>query len=201
MTINNMFYLPSNSRLIGLTIIRRFCDYRSSPMQIYGNMMKVPLLASKTVAGEILRHKHQVTYKPYVKPYYRDHDSKNMTLKRPMSPHLTIYAPTVPAMTSITQRITGTITTVYALLLAGGTLFLSNGIESYVSAIQSLDLSRPSIFVIKFILGAPFAYHYFCGIRYCAWNAGKWLAMKDVYATAYKSVVLAAIVALFFAIL
>ncbi|KPJ06594.1 hypothetical protein RR48_14333 [Papilio machaon] len=30
-----------------------------------------------------------------------------MDLNRPMSPHLTIYAPTLPAMTSIAQRITG----------------------------------------------------------------------------------------------
>lgn len=37
----------------------------------------------------------------------------------------------------------------YAIILAGGALFLTNGIETYVSVIQSLDLSRPSIFIIK----------------------------------------------------
>ncbi|KAL0902765.1 hypothetical protein ABMA27_000570 [Loxostege sticticalis] len=124
--------------------------------------------------------KHQITYKPYIAPVYKDHDAKNMGMKRPMSPHLTIYAPTVPAMTSISQRITGCILTFYAVMISAGTLFLSNGVESYVSMIQSLDLSRFSILLLKIILGAPFAYHYFFGIRFHIWNAGRWLTMKDV---------------------
>lgn len=144
---------------------------------------------------------HQITYKPYVAPCYKDHDHKNMGLKRPMSPHLTVYGPTVPSMTSIAQRITGTILTSYAILISGGTLFLSNGIDTYVSMIQSLDLSRPLLFILKVLLGAPFAYHYFCGIRFCAWNAGKWLDMKTVYSTARQSFILTAAVALFFALL
>ncbi|CAH0703697.1 unnamed protein product [Spodoptera exigua] len=49
---------------------------------------------------------HEIKYKPYVPPPVMDHDHKNMALKRPMSPHLTVYAPTVPSMTSVTQRAT-----------------------------------------------------------------------------------------------
>ncbi|CAK1588037.1 unnamed protein product [Parnassius mnemosyne] len=145
--------------------------------------------------------KHSISYKPYVAPPDKPHDLKNMELKRPMSPHLTIYAPTLTAMTSIVQRITGVIVLSYALLLSAGTLFLSNGVETYVSVIQSLDLSRPSIVIIKILLGAPFVYHYFNGIRYCAWNAGKWLSLKEVYGTAKKSFVLTGIFTLLFAFL
>ncbi|KAM3969020.1 uncharacterized protein ACR2FA_003237 [Aphomia sociella] len=190
---DTMFSLPSNLQVVRLAAFRKCIDYGGSPLKTCNNVTKFTLLAFKTMSSEISRRKHQVTYKPYVKTHYSDHDYKNMALKRPMSPHLTIYGPTVPAMTSILQRITGTMTTFYALLLAGGSLFLSNGIECYVSAIQSLDLSRPTIFLIKIILGAPFAYHYFCGIRFCAWNAGKWLAMSDVYGTAKKCFILTAI--------
>jgi succinate dehydrogenase/fumarate reductase cytochrome b subunit len=86
-------------------------------------------------------------------------------------------------------------------MISGGTLFLSNGIDTYVSMIQSLDLSRPLLFIIKILLGAPFAYHYFCGIRFCAWNAGKWLDMKAVYSTARGSLVLAAATSLLFALM
>ncbi|XP_050360671.1 succinate dehydrogenase cytochrome b560 subunit, mitochondrial-like [Nymphalis io] len=144
---------------------------------------------------------HRIMFQPYVPPPKKSHDDKNMSLNRPMSPHLTIYAPTLPAMTSIVQRITGIIVTFYALLLSGGSLFLSNGVETYVSMIQSLDLSRPLIFIIKIILGAPFVYHYFNGIRFCMWNAGRWLAMKDVYETARKSFIATAVVTLLFALL
>lgn len=50
---------------------------------------------------------NSVKYVPYVSHYDPDHDHKNMKLKRPMSPHVTHYAPTLPAMTSIAQRATG----------------------------------------------------------------------------------------------
>lgn len=97
--------------------------------------------------------------------------------------------------------VSGIIITFYGLLLACGSLFLSNGVETYVSMIQSLDLSRPLIFIIKIILGVPFVYHYFNGIRFCMWNAGRWLEMKDVYATAKKSFVATAVVTLIFALI
>ncbi|CAK1553976.1 unnamed protein product [Leptosia nina] len=147
------------------------------------------------------KSKHQITYQPYRMPEFKPHDKKNMDLNRPMSPHLLIYAPTEPAMTSIVERITGVILTFYAILLSCGTLFLSNGVETYVSIIQSLDLSRPMIFLIKLSLGAPFAFHYFNGIRFCLWNAGKMLAMKDVQDSAKKVYIGTAVLSLLFAIL
>ncbi|KPI92016.1 Succinate dehydrogenase cytochrome b560 subunit, mitochondrial [Papilio xuthus] len=144
--------------------------------------------------------KHTVTYKPYTPPQYKPHDKKNMDLNRPMSPHLTIYAPTLPAMTSIAQRITGVIVLSYAILVAFGSLFLPNGIDSYVSMIQSLDMGTFTIILLKMLLGAPFVYHYFNGIRYCAWNAGKWLELKDVYETARKSFILTAVFTVLFSL-
>ncbi|KAL4717747.1 hypothetical protein ACJJTC_000896 [Scirpophaga incertulas] len=155
----------------------------------------------KSGSGSSGESKHKLTYKPYVPQCYKDHDHKNMGLKRPMSPHLTAYAPTLPSVTSIFQRITGTILTCYAIMLSGGALFLSNGVDTYVSMIQSLDLSWLSRFIIKIILGMPFTFHYFCGIRFCAWNAGKWLNMKEVYSTAHKSLILTGALAALFALL
>lgn len=68
-------------------------------------MMKKAVHTSGTVyAGR------QIVYKDYVKPAYEDHDHKNMRLKRPMSPHVLDYAPTLPSMTSIAERITGKFT-------------------------------------------------------------------------------------------
>ncbi|XP_063837937.1 succinate dehydrogenase cytochrome b560 subunit, mitochondrial-like [Ostrinia nubilalis] len=155
----------------------------------------------KQSSDQVLQGKHQITFKPYVAPCYKDHDAKNMGLKRPMSPHLTIYAPTMPAMTSILQRITGIIATFYACMLSAGTLFLSNGVESYVSMIQSLDLSRPMILLIKVLAGAPFAYHYFFGIRFCIWNSGRWLTLKDVNSSVKPLFIATAVSMFFFAIL
>lgn len=44
--------------------------------------------------------------KPIIK---MDHDERNMNLKRPMSPHLTIYAPEIQSFMSITHRAMGNI--------------------------------------------------------------------------------------------
>ncbi|XP_041987161.1 succinate dehydrogenase cytochrome b560 subunit, mitochondrial-like [Aricia agestis] len=137
--------------------------------------------------------RHGVTYEQYKKPPPMSHDEKNMCLNRPMSPHVTIYAPTLPAMTSIVQRATGIMLYGYALLLAGGALFLPNGIETYVSMIQSLDLSENCILAARMLIAAPFMYHYFIGLRFIMWNAGKLLSMKQIYATAWVSI-LAAII-------
>ncbi|KAJ0183624.1 hypothetical protein K1T71_000047 [Dendrolimus kikuchii] len=172
-------------------------------MICYGiNPSKISVIHSfNSTIGSTWRNKHQITYKPYVQPCYKDHDHKNMSLNRPMSPHVTIYAPSMPSTTSIVQRISGAILTFYALCLSGGTLFLSNGIETYVSIIQSLDLSRFSILLIKFTFGAPFTFHYFNAYRYTLWNMGKMLKMKDVYSTSYKAIIAAAVLNVLFALL
>ncbi|XP_021195507.3 succinate dehydrogenase cytochrome b560 subunit, mitochondrial [Helicoverpa armigera] len=145
--------------------------------------------------------KHEIKYKPYVPPAFQDHDHKNMKLKRPMSPHVTMYAPTLPAMTSIAQRATGAIVTFYALGLAWGSLFLSNGIETYVSVIQSLNLGAMMVFILKILLGAPFAFHYFNAFRYVIWNTARWLDLKKVYETSKQSMAAAAVMTLLFAII
>ncbi|XP_039763966.1 succinate dehydrogenase cytochrome b560 subunit, mitochondrial-like [Pararge aegeria] len=181
-TVNtNCWFVPSTSFIHGSSVNKNSCGCGGS----------VPSAKAK----------HQIEYKSYQPLVYTCHDAKNMKLNRPMSPHLTIYAPTLPAMTSIVQRATGIVLVTYALLMAFGSLFLSNGVETYVLIIQSLDLSRPSIFLIKICLGAPFVYHYFNGIRFCMWNACKWLNIKEVYSTARMSFIATAVVTTLFALL
>lgn len=48
------------------------------------------------------------------------HDEKNMRLKRPMSPHLTIYQVQLTALLSISHRTTGIILSSYAMFLGFG---------------------------------------------------------------------------------
>lgn len=97
--------------------------------------------------------------------------------------------------------IPGSILTFYALSLACGSLFLSNGVETYVSMIQSLHMGRMTIFIIKIILGAPFAYHYFNGIRYVIWNTAKFLEVKQVYDTSKKATMAAVVATILFALI
>lgn len=48
------------------------------------------------------------------------HDEKNLRLKRPMSPHLTVYKFQLPANMSITHRATGIVLATYAMTLGIG---------------------------------------------------------------------------------
>lgn len=51
------------------------------------------------------------------------HDEKNMRLKRPMSPHLTIYEVQLTALLSITHRTTGIMLASYAMFLGLGKIY------------------------------------------------------------------------------
>lgn len=94
---------------------------------------------------------------------------------------------------------TGVILTFYAVLLSGGTLFLSNGIETYVSMIQSLDLSTTSIMLLKLCMGSPFPFHYFNAIRFIGWNAGKFYTLKEAYVSARYAIIAACVLNVLFA--
>lgn len=102
---------------------------------------------------------------------------------------------------SLLNSVSGALLTAYALGLAWGALFLPNGALTYVSIIQSLNLGTFTIFILKLVLGAPFCFHYFNAMRYIAWNAGKFLDIKSVYDTSYKSMVAAAALTVFFALI
>lgn len=124
-----------------------------------------------------------------------NHDSKNEILGRPMSPHITIYKFPLPAMLSITHRGTGMALTAYMAALGIGGLVLPHDLSYYVDVIQAWQLSSGTITAAKFVLSYPFTFHLVNGIRHLAWDTGRGLKMKDVYASGYATLGIAAIAA------
>ncbi|XP_014488355.1 PREDICTED: succinate dehydrogenase cytochrome b560 subunit, mitochondrial-like [Dinoponera quadriceps] len=124
------------------------------------------------------------------------HDEKNMRLKRPMSPHLSIYEIQLTALLSITHRTTGIILSSYAMFLGLGTLFIPGGIPCFIEIMESLCLSSPVLFAGKTCLALPATYHLFNGIRHLAWDMGMFLSIKEVYSTGYTVSALSIISAL-----
>ncbi|XP_011699743.1 PREDICTED: succinate dehydrogenase cytochrome b560 subunit, mitochondrial-like [Wasmannia auropunctata] len=127
---------------------------------------------------------------------YESHDEKNMRLKRPMSPHLTIYQVQLTTVLSITHRTTGMILASYAMFLGLGTLFIPGGIPCVIEIVDNLCLPLPVLFASKVLLGLPATYHTFNGIRHLAWDLGMFLSIKEVYSTGYVVSALAIISAL-----
>ncbi|XP_072748704.1 succinate dehydrogenase cytochrome b560 subunit, mitochondrial [Anoplolepis gracilipes] len=124
------------------------------------------------------------------------HDEKNMRLKRPMSPHLTIYEIQLTALLSITHRTTGIILASYTTFLGLGTLLIPGGIPCFIEMVDNLCLPLPVLFAGKTLLALPATYHTFNGIRHLAWDFGLFLTIKEVYSTGYAVSALAVISAL-----
>ncbi|RZC40806.1 succinate dehydrogenase cytochrome b560 subunit, mitochondrial, partial [Asbolus verrucosus] len=127
---------------------------------------------------------------PAPPPQTEDHDKRNMKLGRPQSPHLTIYAPQLTSMLSITHRGTGIgLTSMvlggYAILLSAAAVWSPNSIANYLDVLECAQVGGGALFVGKFILAFPFCYHFWNGIRHLMWDLGRFLTMKEVYATGY----------------
>ncbi|XKL67939.1 hypothetical protein PGB90_003430 [Kerria lacca] len=108
---------------------------------------------------------------------------KNARLKRPLSPHLTIYKPPLAMIMSISHRIAGVALIVYVAVIAGGNILYS--VEDVVTYIQSLQLSAQTLFITRTILAIPISYHIANGFRHLIWDAGLGLSIKSLYLSGY----------------
>ncbi|KAI1792136.1 succinate dehydrogenase cytochrome b560 subunit [Ganoderma leucocontextum] len=106
-------------------------------------------------------------------------------LRRPSSPHFTIYQPQLTWLGSIANRVTGTGISVllysYALayLVAPETFSSANVVEIIASLPESVKYAG------KVILAAPFAFHSLNGLRHLSWDMGRFLTLKGAYASGY----------------
>lgn len=98
--------------------------------------------------------------------------SKNSRLKRPMSPHLTVYKPQLTSMLSITHRGTGIAMTAVTVSFALAALALPGNFEHYLGLVKALEIPAWIIFSGKTVLAWPLSYHSFNGIRHLAWDLG-----------------------------
>ncbi|KAJ8716491.1 hypothetical protein PYW07_003118 [Mythimna separata] len=127
----------------------------------------------------------KIVFKKFEEPKEEHHDDRNARLKRPMSPHLTIYQPQLTSMLSITHRTSGIILSGYFGILGIGALVLPNDISHYIAIVENLNLSAATIFLAKFVLAAPVGYHFANGIRHLFWDMAKGLTIKEVYSSGY----------------
>ena len=110
---------------------------------------------------------------------------------RPLSPHLQIYRLPLPAILSITHRMTGVILSTGTLLLAAWMVALALGPESF--AIAMMIVSHPLGQLVLFGYSAALFYHMCNGIRHLNWDRGSGLEIESVYRSG-KFVIGAAII-------
>ena len=85
--------------------------------------------------------------------------------KRPISPHVTIYAFPTIALSSITNRVTG------AMLCAGVYGIGGMQLVGIDTTAMMMSLGNSGLGpVLKFGVAFPLVYHYICGIRHVVWD-------------------------------
>ncbi|XP_063698133.1 succinate dehydrogenase cytochrome b560 subunit, mitochondrial-like [Culicoides brevitarsis] len=151
------------------------------------NVLNTLNLAKKSVIGPQWCNSRNVTLRVVSAPAAKQesHDERNARLGRELSPHVTIYKFELPSLLSISHRFAGIALTGWAAILGYGCLLMPHDASHYISALEACQLSSASLFAMKFVLAFPLAYHTCNGIRHFCWDYGKFLTMKEVYATGY----------------
>ncbi|KAK0079190.1 hypothetical protein PV325_001609 [Microctonus aethiopoides] len=124
------------------------------------------------------------------------HAQRNERLKRPLSPHLTIYKLQLTTTLSITHRATGIALAYYAMGAGLTELLLPGGFNCFIESVDALCLSTPILFMGKLMIALPATFHYFNGIRHLCWDLGMFLSIKQVYSTGWTVFGLSVITAL-----
>jgi succinate dehydrogenase (ubiquinone) cytochrome b560 subunit len=107
---------------------------------------------------------------------------------RPVSPHVTIYAFPIGALSSITNRVTGCVLSFGAAGL--GAIEIVGGPGCSLALMESIGsagflVAAPAKFTVAF----PIVYHYFAAIRHFAWDyAPDYLENVDVEKSSYALV-------------
>ncbi|XP_026748895.1 succinate dehydrogenase cytochrome b560 subunit, mitochondrial-like [Galleria mellonella] len=178
-----------------------YCCGRLGTKPVLSTISKFPTVLSAAQYAQAAAGVPKITYKKFEPPKPEHHDIRNERLQRPLSPHLTIYAPQLTSMLSITHRAAGMILSGYVSALGIGALILPNDISHYITMIEGLHLSPATLLLAKAAIAAPLGYHFVNGIRHLYWDTAKGLTLKEVYSTGYAMLAASAVVTLILAAL
>ena len=104
-----------------------------------------------------------------------------MSRPLPLSPHLSIWRFQLPAVMSITHRITAVILTSGTVLLTAWLLALAFGENSF--NVVSMMISHPLGQFVMFGYSVVLFYHASNGVRHLFWDFGKGLDIPGVYSS------------------
>ncbi|HYD19722.1 MAG TPA: succinate dehydrogenase, cytochrome b556 subunit [Patescibacteria group bacterium] len=117
-------------------------------------------------------------------------------VERPLSPHLQVYKPQLTSMLSILHRATGAGLAAGAFVVTWWLLAAVDGEDSY-NTFQSFAHSIIGQLMLFGWVWA-FVYHFLNGIRHMVWDTGRWLELREAYASGWAvffgSIILAGII-------
>ena len=123
-----------------------------------------------------------------------------MSKPRPLSPHLQIYRLPLPALMSITHRLSGVALSTGTLLVAVWLMMLAAG-EVYFDLAQSV-VNHPLGQLVLFGYSVAMFYHACNGVRHLFWDAVIGVNIPAIYASGRFSIALAIVLTgLFWAVI
>ena len=123
-----------------------------------------------------------------------------MARQRPLSPHLQVYRLPLPAIMSISHRMTGIILSSGTLMLTLYLVALANGPESF--ALAQKVIAHPIGMLVLFGYSVALFYHACNGVRHLFWDAVIGLTIPAIYKSGRFALALAFVLtALFWAVL
>lgn len=85
------------------------------------------------------------------------------------------------------------ILTGYTVLLGAAAVGLECPLEHYIEQLRCAEIGAGCIYSLKFLLAFPISYHFWNGIRHLLWDTGKFLTIREVYATGWTMLAVASV--------
>jgi succinate dehydrogenase / fumarate reductase cytochrome b subunit len=114
-----------------------------------------------------------------------------MARQRPLSPHLQVYRLPLPALMSISHRMTGIILSSGTFLLTLYLIALASGPENFAAA--TTIIGHPLGQLVLFGYSVALFYHACNGVRHLFWDAVIGLTIPSIYKSGQAVLVLAAL--------
>eukprot|EP01114_Cavostelium_apophysatum_P004547 TRINITY_DN1483_c0_g1_i1.p1 TRINITY_DN1483_c0_g1~~TRINITY_DN1483_c0_g1_i1.p1 ORF type:complete len:207 (+),score=45.45 TRINITY_DN1483_c0_g1_i1:48-668(+) len=172
MLLQKQFRLLGSSKSFGINqdALRSFgIQKQFAPLAVVSrSTSRVSLFTSNAIGfkANSMNQKRAITVVPTTLEALKE---KNASIKKPISPHVTIYKFPLPAWTSITTRVTGVALTVGVYGAGIATLWGSPHTLEY--AIEAIKYSSPAlVYLIKLSIAFPLVYHYVSGLRHLYWD-------------------------------
>ena len=123
-----------------------------------------------------------------------------MTKPRPLSPHLQIYRLPLPALMSISHRLSGVVLSTGTIFVAVWLMMLAAGETSFALA-QSV-VGHPLSQLVLFSYSVALFYHACNGVRHLFWDAVIGVNIPAIYASGRVAIALAIVLTgLFWAVI
>jgi succinate dehydrogenase / fumarate reductase cytochrome b subunit len=115
------------------------------------------------------------------------HTSEGELVRRPLSPHLQVYAPQLTSLLSIMNRVTGLATAIGTVLLVWWLAAAASGPAAFAH-VQGFIGSWLGLFML-FGWTASLFYHFFGGLRHLAWDAGYGFELPQTHRSGWAAVI------------